>query len=113
VFTPSTLEDLETQIRAYLDQQGSALGLQDALNHTVLPPQGGELIKAEVMVRDVTGDTVPEVIIDASHANLGDLLIFACRAGAYMPLRQPIWGTFYTGLHAVVDMNRPEHRRCL
>ncbi len=80
-----TLDGYESQILAYLNTRGSAIGLRQALNRLAVTIEYGFVRHAGsfVLVRDVTGDGVPEVVmtLTAPQGTAGAIFVFACHAG--------------------------------
>jgi len=88
-----TLEDLytpnvEESIRTVLNARGSAVGLEAALNSLTNNADPPDYVVAHVTVMDVTGDGVPEVVMDLTIPEVGSYattaaMVFTCWEGAY------------------------------
>jgi hypothetical protein len=117
-----TLEDLyapnmEESIRAYLNARGSAIGLEATLNSLTNNADPPDFVLAHVNAKDVTGDGVPDVVMDLTIPEVGSYattaaLVFTCREGAYETalflLLSPQEGIYPAGGYQVLsveDMN--------
>jgi len=114
----AVVEGFEPQIAAYLNTRGSAEGLQATLGEVTL--RDGEttwLARTRVETVDVTGDAVPEVVLDLSffvpyqYAE-GGVFVYTCRAGQYEGgAVARLGGQVFTaddpdpGIRAIQDMN--------
>jgi hypothetical protein len=86
----SIVEIFEPQILAYLNARGDAQGLEATLNRLVLDNDGEAWNAAShVHTADVTGDAVPEVVVDllfyveGQYAD-GALFVFRCQDRKYV-----------------------------
>lgn len=117
-----TLEDLYTpnmqeSIRAVLNARGSGIGIEAALIALTNNADPPDYVVAHVLVMDVTGDGVPDVVMDLTIPEVGSYattaaLIFTCREGAYETalflLLSPQEGIYPAGGYQVLsveDMN--------
>ena len=117
-----TLEDLytpnmEESIRAYLNAHGSAVGLEVALNSLINNADPPVFVLAHVYAKDVTGDGVPDVVMDLTIPEVGSYattaaLVLTCWEGAYETalflLLSPQEGIYPAGGYQVLsveDMN--------
>ncbi|MCI0396649.1 MAG: hypothetical protein L0322_17155, partial [Chloroflexi bacterium] len=86
-FAGSSIDNLEWQVAGYLNSGGQAEGLQAALGSFAVSTAGGpHLLSPTVLPADVTGDAIPEIIVDLPlqviDAN-SVILVFGCRQGQY------------------------------
>jgi len=116
----SPWEDYAPQIRAYLNERGSADGLQDALNGlTITEGETTWRAIAWVMTTDVTGDTTPDVLVDliffteGDHPVHGTIIVFTRRGGQFESnVMARTFGARFHGsapeksVHTIQDMNR-------
>lgn len=117
-----TLEDLYTpnmqeSIRAVLNARGSGIGIEAALIALTNNADPPDYVVAHVLVMDVTGDGVPDVVMDLTIPEVGSYattaaLVFTCREGAYETalflLLSPQEGIYPAGGYQVLsveDMN--------
>jgi hypothetical protein len=114
----SVVENLEPQILDYLNAGGDVQALQTALEDLTLPDEGsGWQSRTQVFSADVTGDDVPEVVLDLSFFVEGQyaegaLFVYRCQAGAYAGgAVAHIGGQVFSGddpdpgMRAIQDMN--------
>lgn len=109
----------EPQILAYLNARGSAQGLQSMLGDLTLTDGDGTDWQARTQVwdTDVTGDGVPEVVVDLHFFVEGQfadgaIFVYHCQAGQYVGSAvTPIAGQVFSaadpdpGIRAIQDMN--------
>jgi hypothetical protein len=109
----------EPQILAYLNASGNAQGLQAALGSLTLTDSSGTDWQARIQVfdTDVTGDGLPEVVLDLSFFVEGQfaegaLFVYRCQIGQYVGgAVAPIAGQILSaddadpGIRAIQDMN--------
>jgi hypothetical protein len=115
----SIVQMFEPQISAYLNARGSAQGLQAALSNLTLTDSDGTDWQARTQVwdTDVTGDGVPEVVVDLHFFVEGQfadgaIFVYHCQAGQYVGgAVMPIAGQVFSaadpdpGVRAIQDMN--------
>lgn len=80
-------EIFERQIRDYLNTRGSPVGLQEALGELSLL-DGAWQARAQVKGEDVTGNAVPEVLVELTFFEPGQysegaLFVYRCAGGEY------------------------------
>lgn len=82
---PSDLADYPAAIQQYLSAGGDLAALENALaSWNALPDDSGQVVSG-----DLTGDGIPEVVVafqglaPEAVSGTGDILILACRDGAY------------------------------
>jgi hypothetical protein len=104
-------------ILAYLNTRGSAAGLQALLDSLTVETEPPAAVLAHVLDSDLTGDGIPEVVVDVIVPEGGGyastaLLVFTCREGAYGPVLSlqlsPGEGLYPDGgygVRAVQDLN--------
>ncbi len=112
-------EGFEPQLQEYLNARGSADGLEEVLGGLTFNDSSTIWeSKSQVMTIDVTGDQIPEVLIDliffveGQYAD-GAIFVFACRDGRYQGgAMTAIGGQIFSaddpgpGIRAIKDMNR-------
>lgn len=115
------LDDIETQIRDYLNAGGSSASLQATLTglRAILDDGTPVQFNSQVIYQDVTGDTIPDIVMDLRMLFEGDyegkvsstVFIFRCDQGQYESFAFGHPGSFLQGpeegqgLRAVRDMN--------
>jgi hypothetical protein len=86
----TVIEGFEPQIREFLDGGGSPKALEGELNVLTLEGTGETwLVKSQVMSVDLTGDEVPEVVLDLvfyvpGQYSDGGVFIYRCENGRYV-----------------------------
>lgn len=112
-YQPGQLEALAAgQILAYLNTAAAAAGLAEALAAAPLAANAA-VYGVMVVTEDVTGDSVPEVLVQFGVSYLGGwdglLLLFGCAEGAYVQwFAEPFFGWVCPtaqGFSQIVDAN--------
>jgi hypothetical protein len=110
--------NLDEVIRGYLNARGSAVGLEATLNALTNNADPSDYVLTHVYSVDVTGDRVPDVVMDLTIPEVGSyattsVMVFTCREGVYVTalylLLSPEEGVYPEGgyqILSVEDMNQ-------